>query len=696
MSAPVASAQRYTRAHPCPICGGWNTQRRGRAQRCWGYLLADGTAAVCMRVHSDRELEGGWLHRLPDTGANGRAPESAVLRRRRFDIRDPNTGRVVARHMRNDLTNNDKRIWWEGGLGGRSVTSLPLYMANRVKHEVPKGTAIVLCEGEPACDALWTIGQPAVGTVTGAGATPDQAGHCPDAAVFADVADYVLVPWPDNDQQGEWHMAVASQRIGPGTRVIQWAEAPEHGDAADFVKGGGTLDQVRQLLDDATCNGPEHVLERRDESAEPAPSDESAWRPTRLLTESERAAAVTDTWLDAYVKYCGRRTDAPAAFHEALGLVLLSAMVGRRGLLHLSHGDLCPSIWLLIVADSTIYRKSTALDLARELLSQVSEELLAPNDFTPQRFVAILAEHDGQALVFARDEFSGFLDGLNRLDFMAGLKEQLCDIYDGRRFRREKMIRAGQAEQWKYDIKAPFLSIMAGTTLERFVDVARVEDVHSGFLPRWIFVTADGPPGEHREIGEFTEAMRLEQLALVDYLKAIQRTPIHLRVDRVVFDRFNAYTRDLEAEARAAPHSNLIGIVGARLSWTAFRAAVLLAVAEGTADDDGVTHVSLPHLFRGIDLAETWRHGAIELLSSLAPSKFERYASRLVALVRAHPNLTRRSAMRSLRVSKKLMTDLEETVEERGEVIVRRFPIAGGLQRAIYALPSSTQQGVTA
>lgn len=254
----------------------------------------------------------------------------------------------------------------------------------------------------------------------------------------------------------------------------------------------------------------------------------------KLLTNDERNAVGGDTWLDGYINYCRHRTDAPREFHEAIGLVVLSAIVGRRAMPRLSHGTVTPCLWVMLVADSTIFRKSTALDLGREMLGLVSDQLTAPNDFTPQRFVAILAEHDGQPLVFARDEFSGFLDALNKLDFMAGLKEQLCDIYDGRRFRREKMVREGHPDQWKYDVKNPFLSIVAGTTLERFVEVARIEDIHSGFLPRWIFVTATGPPGDYQPIGEFSEAMRLEQLALVEYLKAIQRTPFRLQVDESV------------------------------------------------------------------------------------------------------------------------------------------------------------------
>jgi hypothetical protein len=49
---------RVSRQSPCPIC----------QKRDWCTLAADGSAACCMRVESDRRLgNGGWLHRLrPD------------------------------------------------------------------------------------------------------------------------------------------------------------------------------------------------------------------------------------------------------------------------------------------------------------------------------------------------------------------------------------------------------------------------------------------------------------------------------------------------------------------------------------------------------------------------------------------------------------------------------------------------------
>lgn len=49
--------RRVTRSRPCPVCG----------RPDWCLVAADGSAAICPRIPSDRRLgDAGWLHRLQD------------------------------------------------------------------------------------------------------------------------------------------------------------------------------------------------------------------------------------------------------------------------------------------------------------------------------------------------------------------------------------------------------------------------------------------------------------------------------------------------------------------------------------------------------------------------------------------------------------------------------------------------------
>ena len=70
MSA-VAPERRFTSAHPCPVCNGFDGAPRGHGERCFGFLSDDGEYAHCSR----EELSGGlhfeqnsetFAHRLTD------------------------------------------------------------------------------------------------------------------------------------------------------------------------------------------------------------------------------------------------------------------------------------------------------------------------------------------------------------------------------------------------------------------------------------------------------------------------------------------------------------------------------------------------------------------------------------------------------------------------------------------------------
>ena len=64
----VSPERRFTRAHPCPICGGNDRQPRGRGERCHGFLSSDGLYAHCSREEHAGSLRpktnGTYPHRL--------------------------------------------------------------------------------------------------------------------------------------------------------------------------------------------------------------------------------------------------------------------------------------------------------------------------------------------------------------------------------------------------------------------------------------------------------------------------------------------------------------------------------------------------------------------------------------------------------------------------------------------------------
>jgi len=158
---------------------------------------------------------------------------------REYECRDVD-GKVVAVHHRQDYVASDgtksKQIWWtrngKKGLDGMSPTELPLWGIDVLRSLSPFLGDVIVTEGEKAAERLREAGYAAVGTYG--------ANVCPVNERLKELvalSERVLL-WPDNDEAGRQHMeeiACGLRRLGKDPFLVEWADAPPHGDAADFT-----------------------------------------------------------------------------------------------------------------------------------------------------------------------------------------------------------------------------------------------------------------------------------------------------------------------------------------------------------------------------------------------------------------------------------------------------------------------------
>jgi 5S rRNA maturation endonuclease (ribonuclease M5) len=170
----------------------------------------------------------------------GRA-RSAEVRHVVYQVRDA-AGELVAEHHRSEREDGSKAMWWERmgrkGLGGMSVQKLPLWRLPELLETDPR-RAVIITEGEKACEALRELGEVATATYG--------ASDVPDVVSLQPLVGRDVYLWPDADEAGRKHMeqlAAALHGIGVRPRVIAWADAPPKGDAADW---GGTPDDLDEM-----------------------------------------------------------------------------------------------------------------------------------------------------------------------------------------------------------------------------------------------------------------------------------------------------------------------------------------------------------------------------------------------------------------------------------------------------------------
>ena len=479
-----------------------------------------------------------------------------------------------------------------------------------------------------------------------------------------------------------------TKRWGNGT-LLQLASCPwnpDHVDTARVIifesgavsagcfhnscQGRGWQD-LKPLLTGDAAQALKHATPLMPRAAPPEP----LWKPRDLLTAEERdAAEALDSFPRRFAAYAARRTDAPGSFLEAAGYAILSVAVGRKPKLRLSIGTVIAAVWVMLVADSTRMRKSTVINLATEVLARSELDVLAPDDFSPQRLITLMAERSGKPTLFRRDEFGGFLEGLNKLEHQAGGKQILIAMYDGRDYHKElqgvKVIDKETGDPKRrpevIDVKDPFLSVLAGTQHDLFLSQAQHGDVFSGFLPRFSFIVPAIAP-ERRDIEAYTPALETELNSLSYELRGLSAQSARtLRAEPDALARWNRYQQELEEEADRAPIPSIAGPVFARHGITALKLALLLSFTEQRDS------IELQHMLAGMEAADRWRAQSFNLLSRIGPTREEKLFEKVAALVQRKPGVLRGAIMSSLRLSARDMDRARETLTQRGWIDVEQ------------------------
>ncbi len=449
--------------------------------------------------------------------------------------------------------------------------------------------------------------------------------------------------------------------------LIRWEKVK---DVSDLHRGDSA--RFGQDFEEALV-AAEPLLERDQplklRSAVTVSSQSDGMSQKALLTEDEvQAARRVETSVGRFVRYAARLTDAPFEFLEAVGARVLSAIVGRKSVIRLTTGTVIPALWVMLVGDSTIFRKSTALSLGRDLITAAGLDVLAPDDFFPQRFVTLMAERSGKSTLFLRDEFLGSYEGLNKHEHQAGGKQVLIGFYDGGDYRKELQGEKHKNEDGEIrripelvEVKDPVLSVLAGTQRDLLLSIARTEDIFSGFLPRFAFVVPDRRR-RRKDVSLVTpDTERCSSTLIAEVVSLNSTEATAMTFDSGVLKRWNQYSTDLEEAAQSAWVPSIAAPVYERHGRMALHLAALFAFSDGKVVTEG-------HMLSGIETADRWRLQSYTLLTTIGPTREEKMFQRVLDLVSRKPGILRRDIMSALRLTARAMDSAHETLTQRGSV----------------------------
>lgn len=511
------------------------------------------------------------------------------------------------------------------------------------------------------------------------------------------------LPMPDHPIDGFELLEKNRLQLSPTIWRLYQEELPEDASWSEplwklqllLFEAGFTADQVFYIVQDAACNKyekkdlPLQLLWKdvcRAQAQHQANVDALAKKPeflaASLVSDEEREAiASEETFIERYITWAKSLGDAAPQYHQAGAFTALSAILAGNVLLPTSFGTVKPNLWFMILADTTLTRKSTAMDIAMDLIMEVDDDILMATDGSIEGLLTSLSIRPGRPSVFLRDEFSGLLEMMTKKDYYAGMPELLTKLYDGKL--QKRILRKESIE-----VRDPCLLVFAGGIKNKITSLLSFEHVSSGFMPRFIFITAESDITRVRPLGPPTEWIDNNRAAILDELQQLydfynQTTIMQVEKMNVKFEqkkkfpakltpeawhRYNELEAAMLEEGMASDRPEIMTPVYDRLSKSILKCAVLLAASRERQEEIIVTDRDI---IRAIVYGENWKMFADDVMTSVGKGSAERQLDNIFNAIARRPGVSRSYLMQSYHLDARTTTQIFDTLEQRN-LIVRK------------------------
>ena len=423
-----------------------------------------------------------------------------------------------------------------------------------------------------------------------------------------------------------------------------------------------------------------------------------------------------ETWVDRYTAWASKQTDAPVQYHVVNAIAALSTIMCPYVVLETSFGVIKPNIWTMILAGTTVTRKSTSMDMALRMLHDVHPDFLMGTEGSPEGILSELSHRDGKVAVFHRDEITGWIESAIKRDYLSGLLETFTRLYDGKPEKR--VLRKESSE-----VHDPNLVIVSGGIKNKMQEIITMEHIRSGFLPRFIMVTGTttvdeqrpiGPPSKEAQLGRDPRELIVEELYKVVCHYTAQPSDEKVEINGIVklakghatnyvltasdetWHRIQLLKYDALKFGERSTNPEIYMPLYDRLTNSIIKVAMLLAGARQSLV------IELSDICKAIYYADKWLQTVTEFAQALEVipemDKWERKMDRIFQFIKKkHPeSVSRSEVMRQFRVKATEVNDMEKTLVARGQILVLQKEAkdnpAPGRKRTEYILSTRFQE----
>lgn len=385
-----------------------------------------------------------------------------------------------------------------------------------------------------------------------------------------------------------------------------------------------------------------------------------------------------DAFIKEYKDWAKVATDAPEQYHELSVFIALSAIICSGLYLRVEWGEIVPNLWGLMLGESTLTRKTTAMRLATDMLNEIDDSLVVATDGSAEGLLTALSTRPQRVSIFYKDEVSGFFDSINRKDYLAGLPETLTQLYDvpkilARRLRKETIT-----------ISEPYFIFFGGGIRDKVYSLLNEEYFLSGFLPRFLVVSGEndltrirrtGPPSQSsterkdhilQTLADLRE--RYNTTASITLLG--QTVALPSRIEAKLTDDAWEFFGEIEEKLTSTGAESDLQMVAlptfSRMSFSILKMGMLVAASRRAPTAANQLMVEKKDIQQAALYVQKWGHYTIELITNSTKASSEKVIDRAMKLVKNKEGITKAEFMQRMHLSARDARDLIDTLVQRG------------------------------
>ena len=388
-----------------------------------------------------------------------------------------------------------------------------------------------------------------------------------------------------------------------------------------------------------------------------------------LLTDGEKKRAESQsTLIERFIEYGAKATDADTAYHKGNVFMILSCLLSSKLRIEVDQSLYIPNLWLIILGESTYTRKSTALNLAKKFIEDIDPDCLLATDASPQGILDGMAGRPNRNSLFFRDEFQGLIKAICKADYMTGMTETFTSLYNGDDFKR-------RLARGEVVVRKPVFILWGGGIREEILSHLTNENVTSGFVPRFLFVSGKTDISKIRLRGKRNEdTSRLQEELYHEFVKlfnyynnsGVNYFSVELTDEAVdLMNRVEAKFIEMAFNSEVTISSPIFD----RALVNGIKMAGLIAALRMDSEE-GRLYITRDDMELAFHYLEQFLPSSIDVVNNIGVSISEKQVRRALDLIIKNNGVARSRLMKSMRLESRRADEIIRTLEERNQVFI--------------------------